>query len=82
MAGYRLEPLLITDPNVVRISGKAVHMIARSSGDPADRVTGTVFEITDAELSATDAYEVDVYGRAEVSLDSGRSAFIYVGPPL
>ena len=29
LGGYRLEPLTITDPEVVRLSGKAVHTIAR-----------------------------------------------------
>ena len=82
LLGYRLEPLVITDANVVRISGKAVHMIARATGDAADRIEGTLFEISTAELAATDSYEVDVYERVDALLESGRSAFIYVGPPL
>ena len=82
LTGYRLEPLTITDPEVVRLSGKAVHQIARHSGDPADRIAGVVFELTEAELAATDAYEVDVYGRVEVTLESGTRAFVYVGPSL
>lgn len=40
LAGYRLEPLAITDPEVVRLSGKAVHYIARESRDLADRIPG------------------------------------------
>lgn len=80
LAGYRLRPLAITDPEVVRISGLAIHTIACRTGDPADRITGTVFALTPAELAATDAYEVDVYGRREVALESGATAFIYVGP--
>lgn len=82
LGGYRLEPLTITDPEVVRLSGKSVHQIARHSGDPADRIQGVVFELTEAELAATDAYEVDVYGRVEVTLESGTPAFVYVGPSL
>ena len=82
LLGYRLEPLVITDPNVVRISGKTVHMIARVTGDASDRIEGTLFEISKAELAATDSYEVDVYNRVEVVLESGRNAFIYVGPSL
>jgi gamma-glutamylcyclotransferase (GGCT)/AIG2-like uncharacterized protein YtfP len=80
LAGYRLDPLEITDPEVVRLSGKAVHLIARRSGDAADRIEGVVFELTDAELAATDRYEVDAYARVEVELASGRRAFVYVGP--
>jgi hypothetical protein len=82
LPGYRLEPLAITDPEVVRISGKAIHTIARRSGDPADLVPGMVFALTEAELAATDRYEVDVYGRVEAVLASGRRALVYVGPDL
>jgi gamma-glutamylcyclotransferase (GGCT)/AIG2-like uncharacterized protein YtfP len=80
LAGYRLEDLTITDPEVVRLSGKAVHRIARETGDLADRIPGVVFELTEAELAATDAYEVDVYARVKVRLESGTVAFVYVGP--
>jgi gamma-glutamylcyclotransferase (GGCT)/AIG2-like uncharacterized protein YtfP len=82
LSGYRLEPLTITDPDVVRLSGKAVHNIARHSGDPADHIPGVVFALTEAELAATDKYEVDVYARVEVTLDSGTRALVYVGPSL
>ncbi len=82
LAGYRLEPLAITDPEVVRLSGKAVHHIARQSGDPAERIAGVVLMLTEAELAATDRYEVDAYARVEVTLGSGARAFVYVGPSL
>jgi len=38
-----------------------------------------VFRLTQAELEATDAYEVDAYGRVEARLESGRTAWVYVG---
>jgi len=82
LVGYRLEPLAICDPEVVRISGMAVHTIARATGETSDRIPGTLFELTEEELAATDSYEVDVYGRVEVVLDSGSSAWVYAGPPL
>lgn len=82
LAGYRLAPLNIADPHVVAISGKAVHSIARASFDPADRIPGIVFELTDNELASTDLYEVDAYSRVEVTLESGRRAWAYVGPSL
>ena len=82
LIGHRLEPVVICDPEVVRLSGKAVHTIARLSGDPADRIVGVCFHLTDEELAATDAYEVDAYGRAETVLESGIKAFVYVGPPI
>jgi len=82
LVGYRLVPLEIDDPDVVRISGKAVHTIARASGDPDDRIEGVAYCLTDAELEATDAYETDAYSRMQVTLESGRTALVYVGPEL
>jgi len=78
LAGYRLASLDIDDPAVVKISGRAVHMIARATGDPADRVTGMLFQLTPAELAATDAYETSAYARIEVTLESGTIAWAYV----
>ena len=79
LAGYCLGPLAISDTEVVRVSGKAVHEIARPSGDPADHIAGVVFTVSEQELAATDAYEVDAYARIEATLESGRSAWVYVG---
>jgi len=78
LSGYRLAPLDISDPHVVEVSGKAVHTIACASGNAADRIEGTVFEISEDELAVTDAYEVDVYARIEAVLESGRKAWVYV----
>ena len=80
LSGYVLKPLAISNAEVVRISGLAVHNIACRTGNRADRIAGAVFALTPAELDATDAYEVDVYGRVEVELDSGTRAYVYVGP--
>jgi hypothetical protein len=80
LAGYRLEPLVISSPEVVGISGLEVHTIARRTGDPADIIEGVVFTLSQAELDATDLYETDAYARIEVALASGARAFVYVGP--
>ena len=77
---YQLTPLTINDPEVARLSGKAVHTIAVATGDPDDRIDGTVFELTQAELDAGDRYEVDAYARVEVDLESGRQAWAYISP--
>jgi hypothetical protein len=79
LPGFVLAPLTITDPDVVAVSGAAVHMIAVATGDPADLVPGLVFAITPAELAAADDYEVDAYARIRVRLASGTDAFVYVG---
>jgi gamma-glutamylcyclotransferase (GGCT)/AIG2-like uncharacterized protein YtfP len=78
LAGYRLMPVEITNPDVVRVSGKAVHTIAVASGDPADRIAGIVFLLSEEEVAATDAYETESYARVETTLESGRSAWVYV----
>jgi gamma-glutamylcyclotransferase (GGCT)/AIG2-like uncharacterized protein YtfP len=78
LIGYRLDTIIIADPHVVELSGKSVHTIARVSANPDNRVVGTVFELTDDELEATDTYETSAYARIEVVLESGRSAWAYV----
>jgi hypothetical protein len=79
MLGWALAPMRISDPEVVRLSGLAVHTIARRTGNAEDRIAGVVFSISEAELAATDAYEVDPV-RIETELESGLRAFVYVSP--
>lgn len=76
--GYRKEMLEITDPDVIAASGERFHPIIMKSDDPADRISGQVFEITADELLAADAYEVSDYKRVEVRLESGRQAWVYI----
>ena len=78
LPGYRLGEVVIDDPDVVSVSGKAVHTIALQSSNSSDRVTGTVYLLTPEELEASDAYETDAYTRIEVTLESGKEAFVYV----
>jgi hypothetical protein len=78
LPGHVLTEITIDDPHVVELSGKSVHTIARPTGDIADRVVGVVLFLTDGELEATDHYEAAAYARTEVTLASGRRAFVYV----
>ncbi len=78
LLGYRLQPVEIDDPHVIKISGKAIHTIAVATGDPGDRIEGTVFALSEEELTATDSYETGAYRRIEVGLESGRRALVYV----
>lgn len=80
LAGYRLDVLPDRDPDAVRISGTKTHLVVRRTGDPADRVPGVVFLLTADELAATDKYEGSDYARAELTLESGRRAIVYVDP--
>ena len=78
LVGYKRSMVEITDPEVIATSGKTHHPIVAYSGVEADRISGTVFEITPAELAAADAYEVDAYERVQTVLASGRVAWVYV----
>jgi gamma-glutamylcyclotransferase (GGCT)/AIG2-like uncharacterized protein YtfP len=78
LVGFRLEMLEITDADVIAKSGRRFHPVVVRSGDDGDRVEGSVFVITPAELGAADAYEVNDYERVEAELASGSRAWVYV----
>jgi gamma-glutamylcyclotransferase (GGCT)/AIG2-like uncharacterized protein YtfP len=78
LPGYSRVMVEITDPDVVAASGAKFHPMVVETGNQADEVQGTLFLITEAELAAADAYEVSDYKRIEVSLKSGKSAWVYV----
>jgi gamma-glutamylcyclotransferase (GGCT)/AIG2-like uncharacterized protein YtfP len=79
IVGFRLDLLEISDPKVIALSGETHHPILIATGALADVVDGSAFEVTDAELLKADEYEVDDYHRVEASLESGRTAWVYVG---
>jgi hypothetical protein len=78
LPGYSTSLIAIRDPSVVATSGRTHHPIAERSGNLADEVSGTVFEITPDELAAADRYEVAEYTRVQVILKSGLQAWAYV----
>lgn len=77
LLGFALEMLQIKDPEVVRVSGKEFHPVLRRRAD-AEPISGTAFRINDIELAAADEYEVDDYARTSVTLESGRTAWVYI----
>ncbi|RZJ94194.1 MAG: gamma-glutamylcyclotransferase, partial [Brevundimonas sp.] len=54
------------------------HPIVRPSETPGAGVDGTLFFITQPELDAADVYEAEDYRRVEVTLTSGRTAWVYI----
>lgn len=59
--------------------GKNTHANAAFNGNEQSRVAGTVFEISDAELTSADDFEAPFsYRRIVVTLASGRQAWAYV----
>ena len=77
LVGFELTLKRIDDPAFVAASGKAWHAVVKYNGRADSRVSGTVFELTDAELSAADAYEPAGYKRVAAKLASGRDAWVY-----
>jgi gamma-glutamylcyclotransferase (GGCT)/AIG2-like uncharacterized protein YtfP len=69
----------IEDPQVAAVSGQTHHANVTFNGRSDSRVSGAVFEITEAELAAADRYEkIAAYKRVEVVLASGKEAWVYV----
>src|SRR5262245_21832302 len=75
MPGFKKSFVEITDPDVLAKSGERFHPIVVPTDDSGQKVDGTVFEITAAELAAADQYEVSDYKRVEVVLCSGLKAW-------
>ncbi|MGJ8561115.1 MAG: gamma-glutamylcyclotransferase family protein [Litorimonas sp.] len=78
LVGFKKSLIEITDPDVLALSGERFHPIVTETRIPKDRVAGTVFALTTSQLVEADAYEVDDYERASVTLASGKTAWLYV----
>jgi gamma-glutamylcyclotransferase (GGCT)/AIG2-like uncharacterized protein YtfP len=78
LLGFEQSLVRIEDSQIVATSGKMHHPIVKFNGRNDSRVSGTVFEITDAELASADQYEVAVYQRVAAMLASGKQAWVYV----
>jgi len=78
IVGYDLDYVTITDPHVIATSGSDRHPILRPTNRPDAHVDGIVFAISERDLAAADAYEVDDYQRISVPLRSGPQAWVYV----
>ena len=79
LVGYERSLVTIENPEFVAASGTAQHATVTFTGKQGDRVSGTVFEVTDDELAAADEYErAAAYIRVPVTLASGKQAWVYV----
>jgi len=78
LLGFEQSLVRIEDPQAVAASGKTHHANVTFNGRNDSRVSGTVFEITDAELAAADHYEQRAaYKRVAAMLASGKQAWVY-----
>ena len=79
LLGFEQALVRIVDPQVVATSGKTHHANVTFNGRNDSRVSGILFEITDAELAAADQYEQSAaYKRIAAMLASGKQAWVYV----
>lgn len=78
LPGFEQQPVEIDDPTTVALSGKTTHAIAKFTGRSSDAISGTVYEVTAAEVESADEYEVAAYKRVAVTLRSGVRAWVYV----
>jgi hypothetical protein len=79
LLGFEPSLVRIDDPQLVAASGRTHHANVTFNGRDDSRVSGTVFEITDAELAAADRYEqLAEYKRIAATLASGKRAWLYV----
>ena len=78
LPGFEETLLKIDDQATVVLSGKSSHAIAKFTGRPSDRVSGTVYAVTPEEIQKADKYEVAEYRRVAVVLQSGIRAWVYV----
>ena len=80
--GFERVALILHDPIFIALSGRAEHVNARSTGNTEDLVEGTALEVTEDELAKADEYEkLASYARIQVTLASGKRAWIYVHTP-
>lgn len=79
---YGKSFVAIEDPRLVAEYGRTHNANVVFNGKSESVVSGTLFEITDAELAAADGYESpDGYRRITVVLRSGKEAWVYVHSP-
>ena len=79
LPGFGTALVAIADPARAIAAGRSHNVNAVPTGRDEDRLSGTVLDVTDAELVAADGYEAaDAYRRMLVTLASGVSAWVYV----
>jgi gamma-glutamylcyclotransferase (GGCT)/AIG2-like uncharacterized protein YtfP len=78
LPGYRMTRVPIADPQRAEVHA-ATHYANIVPGTMSEQVAGTLLEVRDEELALVDGYErLDGYARTEVSMASGKRAWVYV----
>lgn len=82
LVGFRIDRIVIATPDVVAVSGAAVHRILRRDADATDPVRGAALALDARDLAVADEYEGDNYVRVTARLGSGLDAFVYIAPDI
>ncbi|MEZ0244925.1 MAG: gamma-glutamylcyclotransferase family protein [Sphingomonas sp.] len=77
LLGFETVAVEIDHPDVIEFSGSSTHL-GLVPGAPDARIAGKLLHVTEADLPALDDYEGEEYTRVEVTLASGRRAWVYV----
>ena len=79
LPGFEPSQVRIEDPALAASIGRTHHANVSYNGRADSGVSGTVFDITDADLAAADQFEeIAAYKRISVTLASGTKAWVYV----
>src|ERR1041384_1018758 len=79
LPGFEPSLVAIEDQEVVARLGRTHHANVTYNGRNDSRVSGTVFDVTEAEVEAADRFEQPFnYERIRVTLASGNEAWVYV----
>ena len=79
LVGFERARVKIEDHDDIAALGQTHYANVVANGSVASKVSGTVFDVTDEELAAADAFEAPAaYHRVLASLSSGRTAWVYI----
>ncbi|SIT70540.1 gamma-glutamylcyclotransferase family protein [Microbacterium sp. RU33B] len=78
LPGFTLDYADMADPRFGELTGTSQHPVLRRTGDPRDKIIGKVYRFTEDELDAADQFEVLMFRREQVTLASGRTAWVYL----
>ena len=79
LPGFEPSLVRIEDSQVAALRSNTHHANVTFNGRHDSRVSGTVFEVSEAELAAADQYEQQAaYKRVSATLASGKAAWVYI----